>query len=306
MYAHVRGLRATILSLIAFVIASNGAWAQNARLAAPAPPSISLSLPPLALGSCVDDALLTVPIPRAAALSADSPRANCETPPIAATSIATSLATPIEPCAANGHALRGCSVQQDGVPLALESLGKKGVKILRAREGVLEILESENACSAWYQGKDANPAATFRTISFELDRKGEDSVQESRDRGLPVVFRNPYVARVIQGDGANATITLNERGAFFVPTARVLGVHKEGGPPDFRGQRTLRVGPYEGDTFQAQVLTLLHEFGHALDLLPTDEHDADGRSEHNNEEVLRYCRREVEGKSTLRILPVAQ
>jgi len=184
-------------------------------------------------------------------------------------------------------------------------MGKAGRKIFRARERVLEILESDNACSAWYQGKDSNPGSTFRMVSFELDRKGEDSVLESRDAGPFVVFRNPYVAKVIQGDGANTTITINVRGAFFSIMARVMGVRRDGGPFDFRGQRTLRVGPYEGDTLEAQVLTLLHEFGHALDMLPPDENNVDGKSMRNTEEVLRHCRAQVEGKAKPKLLTAA-
>jgi hypothetical protein len=58
----------------------------------------------------------------------------------------------------------------------------------------------------------------------------------------------------------------------------------------------LYVGPYTGNTLHAQVATLLHEFGHLLDLLPVDEGDQDGKSVHNTYEVLRYCRAEVESK----------
>jgi hypothetical protein len=81
-----------------------------------------------------------------------------------------------------------------------------------------------------------------------------------------------------------------------------MGVRKGGGPPDFRGQCASRIGPYQGDTLQAQVVTLLHELGHALDMLPVDENDVEGRSAQNTEEVLRYCRAEIEGKATPRLL----
>ena len=71
--------------------------------------------------------------------------------------------------------------------------------------------------------------------------------------------------------------------------AKGLEVRKEGGPSDFRGRRIPRVGPFEGSTLQAQILALLHAFGHALDTLPTDENDVDGKSVLNTEEVLRFC-----------------
>jgi hypothetical protein len=64
----------------------------------------------------------------------------------------------------------------------------------------------------------------------------------------------------------------------------------------------VKVGPYIGDTLQAQVVTMLHEFGHALDMLPVDTDDRNGKSVQNTEEVLRHCRAEVEGKAKPRLL----
>lgn len=184
-------------------------------------------------------------------------------------------------------------------------MGKEGRKISRAREKVLAILGGENACSVWYGQKDSNPSATFRKITFEVDRKGEDSVLESRGETPLLLFRSPYVASVIQGDGANATITINLRGAFFEAVAKVRELYSEGGPSEFRGHRLVNVGPYVGDTLQAQVVTLLHEFGHAVNMLPPDPGDAGGKSVQNTAEVLRHCRGEVEGKTKLRLVAVS-
>jgi hypothetical protein len=173
-------------------------------------------------------------------------------------------------------------------------MGKAGQKILRARGKVLEILGTENACSAWFRSKDANPAATFRTLRYQLDLHGEEYILESRDTGPLDLFRNPYVARVIQGDGPYGTVTINPKGAFFAVMARVYEVRKEGGPASMRPTRLLHVGPYEGDTLHAQVVTLLHEFGHVLDILPSDQDNVEGRSVHNTGEVLRNCRAELD------------
>jgi hypothetical protein len=178
----------------------------------------------------------------------------------------------------------------------VEATGREGDKISRAREKVLEILESENACTAWYREKDSNPAATFRTLSFAVDRKGQDFVRESREPASFIILRNPYVAKVFQADGPYATVTINAKGAFFSPMARVVEVSKEGGPFMARVPRLLHVGPYGGGTVLAQVVTLLHEFGHLVDLLPTDEGDQDGKSVHNTDIVLHYCRAEIESR----------
>jgi hypothetical protein len=175
-------------------------------------------------------------------------------------------------------------------------MGKTGQKILRARQRVLEILQTENACSGWFREKDSNPAATFQTLRFELDRGGQEIVQESKGVGGTRIFRDPYVARVIQADGSYATITINPKGAFFSAIAIVVEEQSDGGPRSLRGVRVLGVGPYAGETLRAQVLALLHEFGHLVDLLPTDKGDQDGKSVRNTGEVLRFCRAEIESK----------
>jgi hypothetical protein len=200
-------------------------------------------------------------------------------------------------CDATNRAGRGCDDAKDLELANLEAMGKAGQKISRAREKVLEILGTENACSAWFREKDANPAATFRTLRFELDLHGEEFIRESRDAGPLDIFRNPYVARVIQGDGPNGTVTINPKGAFFSAMARVVETNKEGGPPNMRGVRLLHVGPYAGDTLPAQAVTLLHEFGHVLDILPTDQDNVDGKSVQNTYEVLRYCSAELDSLS---------
>jgi hypothetical protein len=178
----------------------------------------------------------------------------------------------------------------------LAAMGKTDQRILRGRGRVLQILQSENACSAWFRQKDSNPAATFRTLSYEVDRRGEELIRESDGADDMKLFRSPYVARVIQADGSYATITINLKGAFFSAMATVVEEQSGGGPRSLRGARMLRVGPYAGETLYAQILALLHEFGHLVDLLPTDEGDQDGKSVRNTKEVLRFCREEIESK----------
>ena len=179
---------------------------------------------------------------------------------------------------------------------SLTSMGKPGQVILRARDRALEILDSPNACSAWFREKDPNPAATFRTLTFELDDNAQDSVLESRGLGSLHVYRQPYVAEVTQGSGAYAVVTINAQGAFFRPSARLLESLADGGPFTPRGYSFLTVGQYTGGSVSAQVLTLLHELGHILDLLPVDLHDVDGKSVHNTNEVLSHCHSAIDSK----------
>ncbi len=180
----------------------------------------------------------------------------------------------------------------------LNTMGKQGQKILLARQKVLEILQTENGCTEWYRSKDADPAATFRTVTFALDRQGEGYVRHTNEPGEMNVFRSPYVASVMQGEGPNATVTINVNGGFFYAAATVVKSRKDGGPLNFQAARLLRVGPYAGGTLNAQVVALLHEFGHVIDLLPPDWDDYEGKSRQNTEEVLRFCRAEVESKET--------
>lgn len=205
-------------------------------------------------------------------------------------------ALPVLHCNLAGWTATACPASADPVHEQFKIIGKTGQEILRARDKVLEILQTDNSCSQWYRSRDADPAATFRTLSFDLDRKGIDYVVETWESGGLNVFRNPYVASVTQGAGAYSMVTLNRNGAFFTPMARVGDQPREGGPLIFRGVRYLRVGPYGGNTLQAQVVTLLHEFGHLLELLPTDKDDYEGRSVQNTMEVLRFCRAQVESK----------
>ena len=175
-------------------------------------------------------------------------------------------------------------------------MGKQGQSILRARAKVLEILQTENACSDWFRTKDPNPSATFRTLTFALDRDSDTYIRTTTASGGIQLIRNPYVARVLQGEGPNATVTINTNGAFFFPMATVVDGRFEGGPLSFRGARPIQVGPYPGGSFRAQVVALLHEFGHVIDLLPTDHDDYEGKSRQNTAEVLHACRAQVESK----------
>jgi hypothetical protein len=54
------------------------------------------------------------------------------------------------------------------------------------------------------------------------------------------------------------------------------------------------------------MVTLLHEFGHIIDLLPEDADDLDGKSVRNTDEVMRHCRGEVQARSQLAKLTTAK
>ena len=298
MYSAPRNIRAVTLLFILSSLSGTAAFPQSIKFIRRAADPLPLAYASLGRAPCTREPANTAAVPNAASPVTDDVNSRCEAPPL---NVPT-----VNPCKASSPAQTGCNAPRDLVQEELGSLGKPGQKILRARERVLEILQTENACSAWFREKDSNPAATFRTLSFAVDRKGEEFVLESRNPGDMNIFRSPYVARVFQADGSYATITINLKGAFFSPMARVVEVQKGRGPWSLLGARVLSVGPYAGDSMHAQILALLHEFGHLVDLLPTDEGDQDGKSVHNTSEVLRFCRAEVESKARRGALSAAR
>lgn len=182
-------------------------------------------------------------------------------------------------------------------PLSPGIPGKRGQSISSARSRVLDILGAENACSEWFRQGDHNPARFFQTLSFAVDSKAIDYVIERMDGGKSQFFVNPYVATVVQDGGEYQTITINAGGAFFRASASLIRLANEGGPVQFQGGRTLKVGPYLGNSQQAQLATLLHELGHLLGMLPLDTNDANGLSAANTAEVLRHCQAEIESSA---------
>ena len=203
---------------------------------------------------------------------------------------------PAVPCNRSTRAVTPCPASGDAVRDDLHTMGKPGQLILRARDRVLQILETENACTDWYRTRNSDPAAVFRTLTFSVDRKGEAFVRKGpATDGFEMIY-NPYVASVEQDGGATSTVTINANGAFFFPAASLVEDRFRSGPLTFHGTRWIQVGPYVGGSFRAQVLVLLHEFGHVIDLLPEDREDRDGKSRQNSLDVLRACRAEVESK----------
>jgi hypothetical protein len=290
----IRAVAAVFMSCLSGTVA----FPQGVNFIRGAADPLPLAKMPLGRAPCTKDSGSAVPAVSAATAPTSEVSPTCDTPPVSVPSV--------NPCNPASQAQSGCKAPRDLVQEELAAMGRGGRKILRARDRVLEILQTENACSAWFREKDSNPADTFRTLGFAVDRKGQEFVEESKDPSNMSIFRNPYVAKVFQGDGRYATITINTNGAFFYPMASVVELWKDGGPVSHRGPRLTNVGPYGGDTRHAQVLVLLHEFGHVLDLLPADENDVDGKSVQNTNEVLRFCRAEIESKARRGALSAAR
>lgn len=294
MYTSRRGVQAVVVLLLSGV-ASSPAFSQSSRFLSSEARAVRLLGPSLSAHPCSfhsDSPLAT--------LSGDIPALGDSLSSCGFLLPPADHPAPSAPCNLATQSTYPCSPSSDIVRDVLNTMGKQGQIILRARDKVLEILQTENVCSDWYRAKDPNPAATFRTLTFALDRDGDVYVRVMREPGGIQLIRNPYVASVLQAGGADSTVTLNLNSAFFFSAGTVVDERIEGGPVILRGPRPINVGPYSGGSFRAQVLALLHEFGHVIDLLPTDHDDYEGRSRQNTTDVLLACRAQVESKEARR------
>jgi hypothetical protein len=291
MRAARRGVKAVIV-LLAASFFSSPVFSQSVQFFRVEARSLGLPTPPSSANPCSVDGHRS-----AAALSGDlQPDAGSS---CSLSLSKTSAARPV-PCNLSTQAITPCSASTDTVRDDLNTMGKQGQSILRARDKVVAILQTQNACTDWYRTKSPDPAAVFRSLTFSVDRNGDGFVRRTQETEGVEMIRNPYVASVEQNGGADSTVTINANGAFFYPAANMVEDRFKGGPLDFAGARGIAVGPYSGGSFRAQVLVLLHEFGHVIDLLPEDRDDRDGKSRQNTLEVLRACRAEVESKGAAR------
>jgi hypothetical protein len=208
---------------------------------------------------------------------------------------------PNEICARSRVAAPACANDEERTQMLLLALGRRGETIARIRQQVLEILQNRNACSAWYQEVDADPAATFRSLMFVLDEKGSPYVYSLRDSQDARHFKHPYVASAIENAGRNSAIQLNVNGAFFNHSSSVMEEPPDGGPARPLGMRTLWVDSYPGATPEAQLTAMLHELGHIVGRIPEDTDSLDGQSARNTAEVLRYCRPEIQAMARKKI-----
>ena len=182
---------------------------------------------------------------------------------------------------------------EDATRAQLLEMGKPGEAIELARERVLEILQTRNSCSAWFGESARDPAATFGSLQFALDKNGPREVIGLINGAGVLLFKHPYSGSTVTRAGLHAVITINANGPFFVRDALVMKQELPGSAPRAAGWRSLNVASYEGRSMGAQVTTLLHELGHVIGRLPDDSDEMSGQSGRNTLQVLRYCRGEV-------------
>ena len=184
-------------------------------------------------------------------------------------------------------------VTNDRIREQLLTMGKPGLTVAQARDRVIEILQSRNSCSAWFQEVDPNAASTFASLKFIIETNGPKEVLGLLSDSGEMLWKHPYSARASENAGGNSVVYLNAKGAFFVRIAPVLRQLNNSNWFRPSGSCDLLVGSYRGDTLAAQITILLHELGHVVGRLPVDSDELSGKSGRNTAEVLRFCHKQI-------------
>jgi hypothetical protein len=176
----------------------------------------------------------------------------------------------------------------------LTALGPQGRLIARTRRQTLQILQTSNECSEWFQQVDPNVEGVFRSLHFKLDEDANTDISSTRSDSGETLYKDPWGAKTDEYAGRNATVQINSNGPFFVRLTRVRNVY----PIDtLRGQsgwRFLALASYVGDSPEARLVIMLHELGHIVGRLPVDDDSWDGQSSKNTVEVLHHCKSEIQ------------
>jgi hypothetical protein len=185
---------------------------------------------------------------------------------------------------------------EDPVLEELKAMGEQGLIIMRAREEVIEILQGQNRCAAWFEQAESDAVRKFRSLRYTIDETAPQYTLKIQGTDGGWHYQQPYVASSIEDASSGSTITINGRGAFFQLRSGMRIVPTDGGPGGLSTSQLLHIDVYVGGTLRAQAVALLHEFSHAVGLLPADGGSFVGRelSTQNTQIVLRHCRTQVE------------
>jgi hypothetical protein len=181
--------------------------------------------------------------------------------------------------------------------LHLYNTGDEADHLASSRSVVLTILREENACSAWFRDFDPQVVSTFLSLNYYVEKNGPQRVIREKVTGGDWIEHGPYVARTIQASGPGATVTINGNGAFFRDRGDIHRLEWPAGMAIETGdRRVIHVGPYQGGTLRAQVITLLHELAHVVDAIPEDDSSRFGpaRSQKNTDIIVQQCKRSVD------------
>lgn len=188
---------------------------------------------------------------------------------------------------------QSASTADDPVSAELAAMGKRGQVIAVARQQTLAILQSENACSAWFRETDPDSAEVFRSLHYEITEHEPAFIFHLKDGQGGGPFKHPWAARSTQNAGQNSTVGLNSGGPFFNASSQVLEVDSKSTLQWPAGVHRLVIASFLGNSPGARITTLLHELGHIIGRIPADSDSWDGLSSRNTEEVLRHCKHDI-------------
>ena len=169
--------------------------------------------------------------------------------------------------------------------------------VLASSRLVLTILQEENACSTWFRHFDPEVVSTFLSLNYYVEKNGPQHVIREKVASGHWIEHEPYIARTIQAAGPGAIVTINGNGAFFRARGDIYRLQWPTGMTVETGdRRVMHVGPYQGGTLRAQIITLLHELGHVVGAIPEDDSSKFGpaRSQRNTDIIVQQCKRSVD------------
>lgn len=187
----------------------------------------------------------------------------------------------------------GCEDSDLSVSRELSALGVHGALIAQVRQETLEILQTDNTCSAWFQEADPTGADVFRSLHYYVDANGTADIHSIRDKFGDLYLMHPWGARSREYSGKDSFILINGNGPFFNSRSRVVPADPREATRSEIGLIPVLIGPYTGATAEAQITIMLHELGHITGRLPVDDNSWDGSSSRNTSEVLRHCKKEI-------------
>jgi hypothetical protein len=186
-----------------------------------------------------------------------------------------------------------CYEPSTRLTIELTGLGPRGDLIARVREQTLNILDEDNTCTTWFEKVEPNIADVFRSLHYDIDSKGTAEIHSGRDLLGDLYFMHPWGAKAVENAGRDAFIQFNANGPFFISKTHVTPADARGAVVRIEAPQPVYIGPYEGASTEAQLTIMLHELGHIVGRLPTDDISWNGRSSENTREVLRHCKKEI-------------
>jgi hypothetical protein len=101
--------------------------------------------------------------------------------------------------ASPGHGDAREKANEDPVLEELQAMGEQGLDIARAREEVLEILEGQSRCAAWFQQAEPHAARKFRSLRYTIDKSAPplhfENTERCRGMALSAALRGQFHRR---------------------------------------------------------------------------------------------------------------